>query len=89
MALLPWIEINNFRGISHLRYEPKQVNLLIGRNNSGKSTILEAIYAVLTGKEVPTIFNQGRYLNRYGINVHAERASISADNHDFFISCSL
>ncbi|MBP3506294.1 MAG: ATP-binding protein [Lachnospiraceae bacterium] len=89
MTLLPWIEINNFRGISHLQYEPKQVNLLIGRNNSGKSTILEAIYAVLMGKEVPTIFNQGRYLNRYGINVHAERASISADNHDFFISCSL
>ena len=85
MTLLPWVEINNFRGISHLRYEPKQVNLLIGRNNSGKSTILEAIYAVLTGKDVESLFRRGRALNRYGINIHAEYAKISSDEHDLSI----
>ncbi|WP_461752415.1 AAA family ATPase [Methanocorpusculum sp.] len=50
MTKIEWIEIENFRGISHLRYEPKQVNLLIGRNNSGKTIILDAIYANLFGK---------------------------------------
>lgn len=85
MTLLPWVEINNFRGISHLRYEPKQVNLLIGRNNSGKSTILEAIYAVLTGRGTPVFMNNERSLNRYAINVHAQNASVSSKDHQIYL----
>ena len=50
MTKLEWIEIENFRGISHLMYEPKQINLLVGKNNSGKTSVLEAIYLRLTGK---------------------------------------
>ena len=87
MTLLPWVEINNFRGISHLRYEPKQVNLLIGRNNSGKSTILEAIYAVLTGRDCQTLIGNGRSLNRYGINIHSEYAKIVSEDHTFSLFC--
>lgn len=39
------LEIENYRGIKHCRIEDlKQVNILIGRNNAGKSSILEALY---------------------------------------------
>ncbi len=39
------IDIFNFRGISHLEIDGfEQVNLLVGKNNSGKSTVLEAIF---------------------------------------------
>ncbi|BFI75582.1 ATP/GTP-binding protein [Sulfurisphaera ohwakuensis] len=41
------IEIQNFRGIKYCKLEGlSQINILIGRNNSGKSTILEAIYFI-------------------------------------------
>lgn len=89
MTLLPWVEINNFRGISHLRYEPKQVNLLIGRNNSGKSTILEAIYAVLTGNGAQKDFGGSRSLNHYSINVHSDLSTISTENHNISLYRSL
>jgi len=39
------LEIENYRGIKHCKIEGlKQVNILIGRNNAGKSSILEALY---------------------------------------------
>ncbi len=39
------IIIDNFRGIKHIEIDQfQQINLLVGKNNSGKSTILEAIF---------------------------------------------
>lgn len=39
------IEIENFRGIKHLKISDfKRVNLFVGKNNSGKSTVLESLY---------------------------------------------
>ena len=38
------IEIKNFRGIDHLEIDDfSRVNVFVGQNNSGKSTVLEAI----------------------------------------------
>ena len=38
------VEIENFRGIEETRLEDcGELNVLVGRNNSGKSTILDAI----------------------------------------------
>ena len=38
------IEIRNFRGIDHLEIDDfSRVNVFLGQNNSGKSTVLEAI----------------------------------------------
>ena len=38
------IEIKNFRGIDHLKLDNLgRVNILLGQNNSGKSSVLEAI----------------------------------------------
>ncbi len=42
------IEIENFRGIKHAKISDfKRVNLLVGKNNSGKSTVLESLYLLL------------------------------------------
>ena len=41
------VAINNFRSIEHLRLSGcRDVNVLIGKNNAGKSTILSAISTV-------------------------------------------
>lgn len=37
------IEISGFKGIGHLGIHPKQINILVGKNNTGKTSILEAI----------------------------------------------
>ena len=42
--------VTNFKGIKHLEMKDlSNINLFIGKNNSGKSTIMEALY--YTGKE--------------------------------------
>ncbi len=37
------IKIDNFKGITSIEFRPKKINLLVGRNNTGKTTVLEAI----------------------------------------------
>ncbi len=37
------LEIANFKSIEHLKISPKKINILIGRPNTGKSNILEAL----------------------------------------------
>lgn len=45
MEKLQWLEIQNFRGIKYGKLEKfTDLNIFIGRNNTGKSTILEGIY---------------------------------------------
>jgi len=44
------IEITNFRGIDHLTINDlSQINIFVGRNNTGKSTCLEAIALLSSG----------------------------------------
>ncbi len=81
MTKLEWIEIENFRGISDLKYEPKQINLLIGRNNSGKTTVLDAIYTNLTGEyDDPRKDYEGFY-REFDVKVGANSAKICSDIH--------
>ncbi|MGC8622135.1 MAG: ATP-dependent nuclease [Caldisphaera sp.] len=44
------ILIENFRSIKHLDFQPKAMCALIGKNNVGKSNIMEAIKLILTEK---------------------------------------
>jgi AAA15 family ATPase/GTPase len=45
MNILNSIQIKNFRGFDNLDIDGfSQINLFIGRNNSGKSSVLEAIF---------------------------------------------
>jgi AAA15 family ATPase/GTPase len=43
MGHLNKIVINNYRGISNLEFTPRRINVFVGRNNCGKSSIIEAI----------------------------------------------
>lgn len=64
------LEIKNFRGIKHLTIDDfSRVNVFLGQNNSGKSSILEAIH-MLTGManpETPQNLNRIRSRNYYTI----------------------
>lgn len=51
------VDITNFRGIEHLKiYDFSRVNVLLGHNNSGKSSVLES-FMLLTGMSNPDIRN--------------------------------
>jgi len=65
------VKIKNFRGLSSMEIEDlKQYNLIIGKNNSGKTTILESIF-LLTGIANPNLlininsFRNLRLINEY------------------------
>jgi len=69
MSLLKDIRIKNFRGFESLELQDlKQVNLIVGQNNTGKSTVLEAMF-LLVGMSnpnlIPTI-NGFRGIGRIG-----------------------
>lgn len=59
------IKIKNFRGIENLEISDLgRVNILVGQNNSGKSTVLEAIF-LLTGMTfIDTVLNINRVRTR-------------------------
>ena len=64
------LEINNFRGIKHLSIDEfSRVNVFLGQNNSGKSSVLEAIH-MLTGManpDTPQNLNRIRSRNFYTV----------------------
>lgn len=52
--LMESFEVKNFRSLKHLRLDKlTRVNLLVGKNNSGKTSVLEGIYA-LSSVEMPS-----------------------------------
>lgn len=59
------LEVRNFRSIKNLAIDKiNQFNLLIGENNCGKSTILEALYMVCGVPQLPLFaMNSGRGAN--------------------------
>ena len=57
------IEIKNFRGIDHLKIDDfSRVNVLLGQNNSGKTTVLEAIAMLMSmsNPDIPQAINAVR-----------------------------
>ncbi|MCD4745060.1 MAG: AAA family ATPase [Bacteroidales bacterium] len=66
MNLLNNIRIKNFRGFDDLQIEGfNKINLFIGRNNSGKSSVLEAIFLLIgmSNPLLPNTLNRLRGLN--------------------------
>lgn len=48
--LMESFEVENFRGLKHLKLEKlAQVNLLVGKSNVGKTSVLEALVALMSG----------------------------------------
>jgi AAA15 family ATPase/GTPase len=59
------INISNFRSIAELKLEDfKQVNLITGRNNCGKTTVLEALFLIsgMANPQLPVTINNFRDL---------------------------
>lgn len=62
------IQIDNFRGIDHLNIDDlSRVNVFLGQNSSGKSTILEAILLLLgmSSPDLPQTLNKIRSRNNF------------------------
>ena len=63
MALIREIEISNFRSIHYLLWRPQAgINCLIGRGDSGKSTILDAIDLTLGARRQAAFTDADFYL---------------------------
>jgi len=57
------ISVDNFRGIQHLEIDGfSKINLIAGKNNVGKSTILEALFLLIgmSNPELPNVVNTFR-----------------------------
>lgn len=68
------IHIQNFRGFKELKIEDfKQVNLFVGKNNAGKSSVLEALFLTI-GISNPTLAQ----------NIHILRGGIIEENAHHF-----
>lgn len=66
MAKLRNIKINTFRGISNLKVdELSHVNLIVGDNNCGKTSILEAIQLLRVPEDVNNVFRVSRTRDSY------------------------
>jgi len=53
---IKWVEIENFRSFSELKIEGLgDVNIIVGKNNTGKSTFLEALFLAIDHKFAPSI----------------------------------
>ena len=44
------LSIQNWKGVADFRYSPQKINVLLGPNGSGKTSILEAIKCAVNGK---------------------------------------
>lgn len=71
------LTIFQFKGIQKMEYRPKQINLLIGRNNTGKTTLLSAIYSLFSRD----IFPDSLESPEYEINHNSKIARIESGNH--------
>ncbi|MRJ06052.1 MAG: hypothetical protein C6I01_00835 [Epsilonproteobacteria bacterium] len=56
MEKIRWVEIENFRNFSYLKMEGLgDVNIIVGKNNTGKSTFLEALFLSIDSKTAPSL----------------------------------
>ena len=67
------VEIENFKCIEKLEFKPKKINLIVGRNKTGKTSLLEALDSVCNHKKtVEKHMKEPSHL----INVEGETAKI-------------
>lgn len=73
-TLIDSLEISGFRALADLKiHSLGSVNLITGKNNSGKSTLLEAIRILATGGAVRTIFDILDYREELASSNDSER----------------
>lgn len=70
------IEISGFKGIKTLSITPKKVNILVGKNNTGKTSLLEAIKYVFDQNELEDPLEEENTELSKLINVRSKEANI-------------
>ena len=90
MILISKINIINFKAISKFNFEPSRINIFVGRNNTGKSTILEALALVCSSSTFEDILGENILkqilkrskcqLLRFGSNIGKVEVVLN-DNH--------
>lgn len=74
------LEIKGFRALSDLQVAPLgKVNLITGKNNAGKSSLLEAIRILVTGGALRTLFEILNYREELGPAGETERIYLPTD----------
>ena len=74
--MLERVEIHNYRGLKHLKISNlNRINLIAGRNNTGKTTLLEAIFLLLGAGNPHLLINA---------NVIRQNLHIGTQNHATF-----
>ncbi|RLI87076.1 MAG: hypothetical protein DRO98_04540 [Archaeoglobales archaeon] len=91
MPTINEIKIENYRGLQELHFEPARINVFIGRNNTGKSSVLEAIALAVSalngfkdsiGTDIIETIMERRLpdstLNfaKYFVNIHSNKSHI-------------
>ena len=65
------IELENIRCLDKVSFHPKRINIIVGKNNTGKTTILEAIsifYGKVNPRKVCDIIKYGQENGKININ---------------------
>jgi len=82
-VILNHIKISQFRNLVDTQLSPSSVNVLAGKNGSGKTSVLEAIYYLGHGRSFRTVY--GHHL----INHQHDRFNLWAQIQDHERSCPL
>ena len=78
--LIKSLEIKGFRVLSELSIAPLgRVNLITGKNNAGKSSLLEAIRILVTGGALRTLIDILNYREELGLPGESERTYLPTD----------
>lgn len=64
-----------FKGIKNFEFEAKNINIITGRNNSGKTSLLESIYTAYNPEYVDEFGENEKYL----VNQECERTEIETE----------
>lgn len=66
MTYIEYVAVEGFKGVEQLRFESGKINLITGRNNSGKTSLLEAVDLAFYpthirrfGQDLDTVVRQG------------------------------
>lgn len=70
------VEIENIQAVKHASIEIEGFTAVVGRSNSGKSSIIRGIHAALTNKSPKTIFRTGTKQSRVKLEDESKNISI-------------
>ena len=90
MKILKKLFIKNYKGLKDISFETSEINIIVGRNNTGKSSILESIGLLLSSlngfkdsldHNIFDVILRAKSINslRYLINFDGTKALISAN----------